>query len=239
MGRAAPRRGERVLAPPTRQRPATMVVIDDIPIFRTPRSAAAPSKFAVLAAFEVFIAEGRRSHRLRLLRAFPRHDGECVPAAPQRTRLRARLVLSDGATGIFQAVRRTPRRGRPRVPTDAVRLPHPQAAATALHHHAQARRVPPGQLDVGENWSFCASNASWETWWAQLEACARAQGMPPSSWNTKCSSSSSPSSTPGCRCSTNLALRPAPAAPFEAVLHNTIKPSASRARGSAPGAPTA
>jgi len=142
-------------------------------------------------------------------------------------------VLSDGATGIFQAVRRTLAAGGREF----------QPMLSAYHIRKQLRRLfttmhkrggfHPGQLDVElENWSFCASSAAWESWWAQLEARARAQGMPPSSWNTKWVQQFKPVVDAQMPVLDELGTVPRTSGALEAVLHNTIKPSViSRARG--------
>lgn len=227
---------ERVLELPARQRPASLVVIDDIPVFRTQKvRGRAEQKFAVLAAFEVFVPREQRpaEHRLRLLRAFPRHDGSAYRLLLNELGYTPDFVLSDGATGIFQAVRSTLRTGGRSF----------QPMLSAYHVRRHLRRLfatlrsrgdfHPGELDVDlETWMFCASTSAWQTWWSQFEARARAQGLSPSAWNTKWVQRYKPVFDAQMPVLDELGAAPRTSGALEAVLHSTIKPSVvSRARG--------
>ena len=93
---------------PAKQRPLAFTVIDDVPVFSMKRvRGRASQKFAVLALFEVFLDPvGRRKvEQLRLLRAYPRHDAAAYRLLLNELGYVPDYVLSDGATGIFRAIR--------------------------------------------------------------------------------------------------------------------------------------
>ena len=114
---------------------------------------------------------------------------------------------------------------------------------SAYHVRKQLRRLfatmakrgdfHPGQLDIEmENWSFCSSTQAWQTWWAQLESRAHAQGLPRSAWNTKWVQNYKPVFDAQMPVLDELGVVPRTSGALEAVLNNTIKPSVlSRARG--------
>lgn len=226
----------RVLELPARQRPASLVVIDDIPVFRTQKvRGRAEQKFAVLAAFEVFIPREQRpaEHRLRLLRAFPRRDADAYRLLLNELGYTPDFVLADGATGIFEAVRGLLRAGghnfQPMLSAYHVRR-HLRRLFATLHKRGGFH---PGDLDVElENWTFCASAAAWQAWWAKFEARARAQGLPPSAWNTQWVQRYKPVFDAQMPVLDELGTAPRTSGALEAVLHTTIRPSViSRARG--------
>jgi hypothetical protein len=178
----------RVVSPKDRTRVA--IIIDDIPIFGTATvSGRAQQRFSVLAVSECFVSphSSVRATRLRLLRAYPRHDEKAYQLLLNELGYRPDYVIADGGKGIAAALRTLARQ-------DCQPF---QTILSAYHVRLQLRRMfakvnrlhpggfQPGDLDTDlELWRFCSSSDAWQAWWTRLEDRLVAQGVPPSTWQT-------------------------------------------------------
>lgn len=219
----------REASPKNRKRVA--VIIDDIPVFSTQAvKGRAEQRFSVLAVSECFVnpdGSGRQS-RLRLLRAYPRHDKKAYLLLLNELGYRPDYVIADGGKGIQGALGTLAKRdGQPF-----------QMLLSAYHVRKHLRRMfaklerthpggfAPGDLDVDlELWRFCSSSEAWQDWWARFEARVQAQGVPPSSWVTDWVRDYKAIVDEQMPVLDELRLLPRTTGGLESVLFNTVKPS--------------
>jgi hypothetical protein len=216
-------------SPKDRERVA--VIIDDMPVFSTKKvKGSAEQRFSVLAASECFIdAHGRSSRsRLRLLRAYPRHDKKAYLLLLNELGYRPDYIIADGGKGIRGALKLlSARDGQPF-----------QTMLSAYHVRNQLRRLfaklnrqnPggffPGDLDTDlELWRFCSSASAWHNWWERFQRRCQAQGVPPGAWQTEWVRDYKVIVDAQMPVLDELQLLPRTTGALESVLFHTIKPS--------------
>lgn len=173
-----------------------VLVVDDVPLFGDVADedgdASAGMLFSVLVAVEYFPSRrdpGVYDHRVRLVRAFPKHTADAYELLVYECGFLPDVVVSDSAHGILSMVNRL-RAYNP----DLVWVP------SAFHVVAQLRRamrkmtnprlrtpfVPGDLLARMESMAFLANEAAWVIWWADLDRRMDTQKVPanlrPSKW---------------------------------------------------------
>ena len=214
-----------------KERPVRVVIIDDIPVFAKAVGAAKPlQRFSVLALSEVLVTRGagRSITRLRLLRAYPRHDEKAYRLLLNELGYVPDIVIADGGNGIRGALRTMQRR-------DGAAF---QQMLSAYHVRKQLRRLfatlerkhpggfSPGDLDDDlETWKFCASEAAWQRWWSRFEQRATGQGLPYTTWQTGWVRDYKPLVDAQMPMLDEIGVLPRTTGALEATLFNTIKPA--------------
>jgi hypothetical protein len=172
-----------------------VLVVDDVPIFGDDTGEDGKKKsamlFSVLVAFEYFPSErDPRSYdgRVRLIRAFPRHNTDAYELLLYDCGFMPDVLISDS----WHAIRTMVKHVRAFNP-DLVWRP------SAFHVVQQLRRAMaklatakphafvPGDLLVRmESMAFLANTQSWTQWWAELDRRMNAQAIPhtyrPNTW---------------------------------------------------------
>lgn len=214
-----------------KERPVRVAIIDDIPVFAKSVGAAKPlQRFSVLALSEVLVDPGRRTRdtRLRLLRAYPRHDEKAYLLLLNELGYVPDVVIADGGKGIGGALRTMQRRHGADF----------QQMLSAYHVRKQLRRLfatlerkhpggfSPGDLDDDlETWKFCHSEAAWQQWWSRFEQRATAQGIPYTTWQTDWVRDYKPLVDAQMPMLDEIKVLPRTTGALEATLFNTIKPA--------------
>lgn len=173
-----------------------VLVVDDVPLFGDlddeEGEASAGMLFSVLVAVEYFPAPRDPSvydHRVRLVRAFPKHTADAYELLVYECGLLPDVVVSDSAHGILSMVKRL-RVYNP----DLVWVP------SAFHVVQQLRRamgkmtnprlrkpfVPGDLLARLESIALLSNETAWVQWWADLDRRMDSQAVPvnlrPTKW---------------------------------------------------------
>ena len=165
-----------------------VVMVDDMPIFGLKEDRkSSGQRFAVLGLMEYLPDPGdtyTRSPRLRLLRAFPRHDQVAYGLLLDELDYVPDFVIADGGKGI-----------RPAVEALADRTRHSIAFVTSWHHLklqlngqlAKSKKAKPSlniddlAKDVRRSTPFLSPN-NWVDWWVKYERRLTSQKVPEAGW---------------------------------------------------------
>lgn len=172
-----------------------VLVVDDVPVFGDVTDEGITSQemlFSVLVAVEYFpsrLDPSRYDHRVRLVRAYPKHTADAYELLVYECGLMPDVIVSDSAHGIVSMVERL-RKLHP----DLVWVP------SAFHVVQQLRRamakltaakltspfVPGDLLARLESMSLLSDETAWTQWWTDLDRRMNAQAVPanlrPNKW---------------------------------------------------------
>lgn len=175
-----------------------VLVLDDIPFY----AGAAPSGrsnsamvFSALVATEYYQAapdSSRYRQRVRLVRAYPTHNGDAYELLVLESGVVPDVIVSDSSTSILAMVARL-KKQNPNlvwVPSAFHVSKQLMKALGKMRWGTPARRfVPRDLLERLEDFSFLDSPEDWRKWWHDLDARCLAQGVPddklPTHWRGK------------------------------------------------------
>ncbi len=175
-----------------------VLVLDDIPFY----AGAAPSGrsnsamvFSALVATEYYQAapdSSRYRQRVRLVRAYPTHNGDAYELLVLESGVVPDVIVSDSSTSILAMVARL-KKQNPNlvwVPSAFHVSKQLMKALGKMRWGKPARHFVPGDLlESLEDFSFLNSPEDWRSWWHDLGARCLAQGVPadkfPTHWRGK------------------------------------------------------
>jgi len=175
-----------------------VLVLDDIPFYAGAASSGRSNSamvFSALVATEYYQAapdSSRYSQRVRLVRAYPTHNGDAYELLVLESGVVPDVIVSDSSTSILSMVARM-KKENPNlvwVPSAFHVSQQLVKALGKMRWGKPAHRFAPGDLlERLEDFSFLDSAEEWRRWWHDLDTRCLAQGVPadklPTHWRGK------------------------------------------------------